>query len=138
MTTKNKLVLQIFFIIALLGVGSSISAQVDTTEKVYDFVTEMAVYPGGQQQLMKDISRNFEYPTKAIAKGIEGTLMISIVVEKDGSISNIECERSLGYGLDEAGIEAVKKLKNFEAPGKKNGEAVRSYIKIPIRCVPMG
>lgn len=127
----------VFLIIALTGVTIAGHAQVDTS-KVYEFVSVMPEYPGGESVLKQDIAINFIYPREALKSNVSGMLMIRFIVELDGSISNIEVIRSLGHGLDEAGINAVKKLKKFETPAKFNGESVRTYYSIPIRCVPKG
>ncbi len=106
----------------------------DTEEDViYSVVVQEAVYPGGNKQLMQDISRNFNYPKKAREHGKQGRVIIRFVVEKDGSISDITSTRPQGYGLDEAAILAVSQLRNF-TPAKQDGEPVRSYYSIPINC----
>ncbi len=101
--------------------------------KIYDVVAQEAAYPGGTQAMLKDISRNFDYPTIARENGISGRVIVNFVVEKDGSISNVKVTRGLGYGLDEAAVNAVKKLKRF-SPAKQDGKSVRSYYSLPIRC----
>ncbi len=101
--------------------------------KIYDVVAQEATYPGGNAAILKDIARNFEYPSVARQNGISGRVIVSFVVEKNGSVSNVKVTRGLGYGLDEAAISAVKKLKNF-TPAKQDGKSVRSYFSVPIRC----
>ncbi len=91
-------------------------------------------YEGGETMIIKDVVENFKYPTEARDKGIEGVLMIRFVVEKDGSISNAKSIRELGSGLDEAGVEAVMKLKKFKQPAMQDGKPVRYYFAIPIVC----
>lgn len=102
--------------------------------KIYDFVEQEASYPGGESAILTDISRNFSYPAIARENGIEGTVYVKFVVEKNGSISGVRATRKLGYGLDEAAVNAVKQLKRF-TPAKQNGQPVRSYFSVPIRCV---
>ncbi len=101
--------------------------------KIHIIVEQEPIYPGGEDKISADVSKNFEYPKLAIENGIEGTVIVRFVVEKDGSISHLELIRGLGYGIDEAALKAVKKLKKF-APAQQNGKAVRYYYSIPVIC----
>ncbi len=101
--------------------------------KIYEIVEQEPSYPGGEDKITADVSKNFVYPQLAIENGIEGTVIVRFVVEKNGSVSNVQLVRGLGYGIDEAAIKAVKKLKKF-SPAKQNGQAVRYYYSIPVIC----
>ncbi len=92
-----------------------------------------AKYPGGFEQLMKDVADNFRYTEKAQERGVEGTIIVSFKVSDEGEIFDARVVRGLGYGLDEAGLEAVKQLKKF-TPARANGRNVKSYFSLPIRC----
>ncbi len=105
----------------------------EVDNKIYEVVAQEAEYPGGPSAMLSDIAKNFQYPTVARENGITGRVIVNFVVEKDGSISNIKVTRGLGYGLDEAAVAVVKKLKRF-APAKQDGKSVRSYMSLPIRC----
>ncbi len=101
--------------------------------KIYDVVAQEAAYPGGTNALLSDVKSNFTYPKIARENGITGRVLVNFVVEKDGSVTNVKVTRGLGYGLDEACISAVKKLKKF-TPAKQDGKSVRSYYALPINC----
>ncbi len=101
--------------------------------KIHEVVAQEAEYPGGTSAMLSDISRNFKYSIPARENGITGRVIVKFVVEKDGSISHITVTRSLGYGLDEAAVDVVRKLKRF-APAMQDGKKVRSYMSLPIRC----
>ena len=93
------------------------------------------VYPeyiGGESQLYKDIASRFKYPSGRI--GIEGKVSLRYVVEKDGSVTNIEVLKSLNQKMDEASILALKGVfeKNRYSPGLKNGVPVRVRMTLPI------
>lgn len=94
---------------------------------------KMPVYPGGEEQLFEDMYNNIEYPKKEKEANIQGKVFVSFVVEKDGSISNIEIMRAVpnGEGLSEAVIHAVKQLKPF-SPATTEGEPVRLRMTLPI------
>ncbi len=110
------------------------SRQAENTDTlIYDITSLEAVYPGGNDKILRDVSRNFSYPALARENGITGKVLVEFVVEKDGSISNIKIKKGLGYGIDEEVVKAVKKLKHFKYParnGKNN--PVRSYYPLSI------
>ena len=70
------------------------------------------------------------YSREALKKRIQGTVVLWVVVEPDGTASRIRVQKSLGYGLDEEAIEAVKKWR-FE-PSRKNGIPVAVQINIEV------
>ncbi|MEZ5014603.1 MAG: TonB family protein [Chitinophagales bacterium] len=101
-------------------------------EMVRDFSEVSPEYPGGFAALMKDINKNVHYPKFAMDEGIDGTVHLSFIVEKDGSISDVQVMRGIGYGLDEEAIQAVEKLKKW-MPGRQGGNPVRVRMRIPIQ-----
>lgn len=98
------------------------------------FAQKMPSFPGGQDALMKFIAENIEYPPMAREVGRQGRLTVVFVVEKDGSISNIEVPKGLGFGLDEEAIRVVKMMPKW-SPGENNYIPVRVRIAIPIKYV---
>jgi len=98
-------------------------------------VEEMPVYPGGDAGLLGELGRYLgkHYPSAAIQNGLEGRVTVKFVVERDGSVSNVEVisGQDLGGGLPEVAIQAVKLLKHFK-PGKQNGIPVRVYYNVPL------
>ncbi len=75
-------------------------------------------------------SINPVYPEFARRNGVQGTVVLEVEVLKDGSIRNIHVKRSVPGGLDEAAIEAVRKVK-FQ-PGKSSGQPVDVLLIIPV------
>src|SRR5260370_10184733 len=71
-----------------------------------------------------------EYSDEARKMKHEGTVILSIIVDAEGRARNIHVARSLGMGLDEKAIEAVKKWK-FE-PGKKDGQSVAVQVNVEV------
>ncbi|HCX75205.1 MAG TPA: energy transducer TonB, partial [Algoriphagus sp.] len=72
------------------------------------------------------------YPEKAQSKEIEGTVIVSFIVEKDGSLSDIELMRGIGGGCDEEALRVVKGSGKW-SPGEMNGSIVRTRMRLPIR-----
>ena len=67
-----------------------------TSEEVLMEVEVMPEYPGGMEAMFKYIGENLKYPASAKEKGIEGTVVVKFVVNKDGSISDAEILKGIG------------------------------------------
>ncbi len=87
----------------------------------------------GKDGLTAYNANNLEYPQQAIDNKIEGTIIVKFAVEPDGSVSNVKIVgNKLGYGLDEEAITAIEKTSGSWKPIEINGQAVRSYYRVPI------
>ena len=98
---------------------------------VYQIVEEMPVFPGGEQALMDYVSKNVVYPNEAQEKGISGRVFVSFIVEKDGSVNEVEVVRGIGGGCDEEAVRVIKALPKWK-PGKMKGKPVRVSYMMPI------
>jgi protein TonB len=93
----------------------------------------MPEFPGGGEgALIAYIAKNTKYPPMARENNIEGTVFISFVVEKDGSVSDVKILRGIGGGCDEEAKRVIKNLPNF-APGRQNGRPVRVQFNVPVK-----
>lgn len=99
--------------------------------KLYTVVEQTASFPGGDQALFSFIGNNLHYPSEAAEAGIQGKVIVSFVVEKDGSISQAKVIRSVDTALDAEALRVVKKLPKW-VPGRNNGKPVRSQYVLPI------
>ncbi len=110
--------------------------------KIFVSVEQGASYPGGEEAMAAEVSRylSSHYPAAAKENNIQGKVFVKFVVEKNGTISNLEVLRGkeLGGGLAEAAVEAMKKLKKSWIPGRQNGNAVRQYFNFPISFTLQG
>jgi TonB family protein len=98
---------------------------------VYQIVEEMPQFPGGEQAMLDYVSKNIVYPQEAMDKEIAGRVFVSFVVEKDGSVSNVEVKRGIGGGCDEESVRVIKAMPKWK-PGKMKGEPVRVSYMMPI------
>lgn len=100
-------------------------------DKIYTAVDEMPEFPGGGKELMTYLTKNIKYPQAAHEAGIEGRVIVSFVVEKEGKITNCQVVKSVDPALDQ---EALRLINTFPAwtPGKNNGEVVRTKYTLPI------
>jgi periplasmic protein TonB len=85
-------------------------------------------FPGGIGNFYKGIARNYVYPE---GEEINGKVVVSFVVEKDGSLTDIKVLRDLGYGTGAEAIRVLKKLPKW-SPGEQNGRKVRASYVLPI------
>ena len=80
---------------------------------------------------MKDVQENIKYPQEAKDKEIAGRVFLAFVVEKDGSVSNVEVKRGIGGGCDDEAVRVVKAMPKWK-PGKQKGEPVRVSYMLPV------
>ena len=100
-------------------------------DKVYTVCDVMPEFPGGQDKLLQYLASSIKYPAEAIEKKEEGRVTLSYIVEKDGSISNVEVIRSVSPSLDAEAIRIVKAMPKW-TPAKSKGEIVRVKYTVPV------
>ena len=103
----------------------------EVENKVFDVVEQMPSFPGGPSALMKYLSENVRYPVVAQENGVQGRVVVSFVVEKDGHITDVKVVRSVDPSLDKEAARVVKSMPNW-IPGKQNGSAVRVKYNVPV------
>ncbi|RZL51237.1 MAG: energy transducer TonB [Pedobacter sp.] len=90
-----------------------------------------ANYPGGMNAMIAFLGKNVKYPAEAKKNNIAGRVNARFVVEEDGSITNINLERKLGYGCDEEVIRVIKLMPKW-IPAQASGKPIRSNRYLPI------
>ena len=103
----------------------------EVATKVFDVVEEMPSFPGGNGALMSYLNSNVKYPVVAQENGVQGRVIISFVVERDGSISDVKVARSVDPSLDREAQRVVKSMPKW-TPGKQNGQTVRVKYTVPV------
>ena len=98
---------------------------------VFDKVNEAPQFPGGMAGMMQYLSSNIRYPEDAREAGTQGRVIVSFIVEKDGSISNAKVAKPTYSSLDEEALRVVSAMPKW-VPGKQNGEAVRVKYAVPV------
>lgn len=99
--------------------------------KVFDVVEQMPSYPGGNGALMQYLSKNIKYPVVAEENGIQGRVICTFVVEKDGSVTDVRVAKSVDPSLDKEAVRVVSSMPKW-IPGKQNGSAVRVKYTLPV------
>ena len=77
------------------------------------------------------IGNNLQYPEEAKEKGVQGRVVVKFIVEKDGSISNVEVNQSVDPDLNNEAMRVIKNMPKWN-PAKQNGTEVRAYYDVPV------
>ncbi|MCR5712250.1 MAG: energy transducer TonB [Prevotella sp.] len=91
----------------------------------------MPSFPGGTQGLANYLGQNIKYPEVCEENGVQGRVICSFIVEKDGSISNIEVEKRVDPALDREAVRVIQNMPKWK-PGSDHGKAVRVIYHLPI------
>ncbi len=98
---------------------------------VFMFADNIPEFPGGDKARFNFISKNIQYPQDAILNNLQGSVYVSFIVEKDGSISEIKILKGIGGSCDEEAIRLVKSMPKW-MPAKQDGTPVRFLYNLPI------
>ena len=127
--------LQFAFIVVLLMLANVGFAQTPVEKganEVYEELDEDPQYPGGLEALYQFLAENIQYPSKAKENNIMGQVIVTFVVEKDGSISNIKVLRDIGGGCGAEVVRVVGMMPRW-IPGKLMGKPVRTQFNLPVQ-----
>ncbi|MBN2172846.1 MAG: energy transducer TonB [Bacteroidales bacterium] len=103
-------------------------------DQVFVVVEAMPYFPGGEEARIRYLNDNIKYPVMAREAGIEGTVYVTFVVEKDGSISKVKVLRGIGGGCDEEAMRVVEEMPKWN-PGRQRNIPVRVQFNMPIRFI---
>ena len=113
-----------------------VEAEAEEAE-IFTVVEDAPGYPGGEEARMKFLRDNIKYPQMAKESGIQGTVYVTFVVERDGSVTDVRVLRGIGGGCDDEAIRVVKLMPRWN-PGKQRGKAVRVQFNVPIKFTLSG
>lgn len=101
------------------------------SDSVYTSVDVQPEFPGGRKALAKyvDGKGNHRYPEEARKNKIEGKVVIAFIIHEDGTPGNFEVVEGIGYGCDEAAVEAFKKMPKWN-PALVNGKPVKVRVQM--------
>jgi TonB family protein len=100
----------------------------DTSHFSFEIMPE---YPGGEKAMNEFLVKTIKYPRKANRKGIQGQVILSFIVEKDGSVTNITVQKSVHELLDTESVRVLKLMPKWN-PGYQDGEPVRVSFNLPL------
>lgn len=87
---------------------------------------------GGYPMLYRLVGITIRYPSEARRLGTQGTVLISVVITKDGQITDETVEKGVGHGLDEEALRVIKLIPDEWTPGVVNGETTDIKIILPV------
>ncbi len=105
--------------------------------EIFTVVESMPAFPGGDAARMRFLQENIRYPQLARESGIQGTVFVTFVVERDGSVTDVRVLRGIGGGCDEEAVRVIKQMPSW-VPGRQRGQAVRVQFNMPIRFTLQG
>ena len=109
-----------------------VSSPHEADPNVFEVVEKMPEFPnGGMPGLMKYLSDNIRYPEAAKVAGIQGRITVVFVVDKDGSITNVETLRGVDAELDKEAIRVISSMPKW-IPGMQKGKAVKVRYTVPV------
>ncbi len=100
-------------------------------DEIFLIVEAVAVFPGGDGEMLKFIARNIVYPPQARRMAIEGRVFVKAVIERDGSVSTADVLKGIGGGCDQEAIRVIKSMPRW-SPARQRGKPVRSAVTFPI------
>ncbi len=98
---------------------------------VYDVVEEMPTYPGGMSALMAFVLKNFKYPKEVEEEGIQGRIVCTLVINEDGSVSDVKVVKPVHPLFDAESIRVMESMPKWN-PGRHEGKAVKVRYTLPI------
>lgn len=127
----NRLIKIVFLALVLSLSFASFGQSEDTDPRL--FAEQMPQYLGGEDSLRVFLQRNLTYPPEAEKLGLQGKVMVGFVIEKDGSVSNVEVlnKDQVNRSLAEEAVRVVRLMPAFK-PGMQDGQPVRVRFKLPV------
>ena len=124
-------VMSVLAILLMVNTNAMAQNKKKANDKVLEKAEVMPEYPGGDQAMMDFVAKNVQYPQEARDKEISGRVLVSFIVEKDGSIADVKVVKGIGGGCDEEAVRVVKAMPKWK-PGKDKGKPVRVSYMMPI------
>jgi len=109
-----------------------VQAVVEDENKIFMVVEQQPEFEGGYEAMMNFIRKNMRYPASARRMGIDGTVYVSFVVGKDGSIADVKVLRGISADCDKEAVRVVQMMPPWK-PGRQNGKNVFVRFNLPIK-----
>jgi periplasmic protein TonB len=104
----------------------------ETSDEVFTIVEDQPTPQGGMQAFYKYVGKNLKYPSQARRMGIEGRVFVQFIVDKDGSLNDVQVIKGIGAGCDDEAVRILKAAPKWK-PGKQRGRPVRVRMVLPIQ-----
>ena len=128
---KKFLIMALMALFGLTTVSAQKTVVAKKNQQVFDVVEKMPEYPGGQAALFEYLSTNVKYPADAEKKKVEGRVLVTFIVNTDGSITDIEVVRKAFPSLDAEAVRVISGMPKW-IPGEQKGQKVRVKYTVPL------
>lgn len=96
----KRILVTLIALISILSAKAQTNQKGDTTNRTFTPVDRIPEFPGGMNEFYNFLSSNIRYPAISRQKGIQGRVIVTMVVEKDGTLSNIIVVRGIATDID--------------------------------------
>ena len=100
-------------------------------DEIHIAVEEVPEFPGGVAALMAYLRKNIKYPAICRENNIQGKVIVTFVVNKDGSIVDVEVAKGVNPALDKEAVRVISQMPNW-TPGRQLGRPVRVRYSVPV------
>ncbi len=100
-------------------------------DEIHIAVEEVPEFPGGVAALMAYLRKNIKYPAICRENNIQGKVIVTFVVNKDGSIVDVEVAKGVNPALDKEAVRVISQMPNWQ-PGRQLGRPVRVRYSVPV------
>lgn len=130
--------MKFFFYISLLALLISLAScgsyKISSSDEIFEMPEKFAEYPGGSSAMKKFLAENIIYPNEEMERGVQGKVFVQFIVEKDGSITEIEVLKGVSKLLDKETIRVISTMPKW-TPAIHKKEYVRSHVRMPISFI---
>ncbi len=103
----------------------------EASQPIFTVVEQMPEFPGGMTELLKYLAKAIRYPVIAQENGVQGRVVCSFVVNRDGSIVDAEVLRGVDPSLDQEALRVISTMPKWK-PGMQRGKPVRVKYTVPV------
>jgi TonB family protein len=103
-------------------------------QEAFIVVEEMPEFPGGEVAMRNYISQSLIYPEKAQEWGIQGKVIVTFIIDIDGSIKDAKISKRVHPKLDEEALRLINNMPKWK-PGRQKGKPVRVNYTVPISFI---
>lgn len=103
----------------------------EESDEIFMVVEDQPEPQGGMAAFYEYVGKNLKYPSQARRMGVEGKVFVQFVVDKDGSINDVQAIKGIGAGCDEEAVRVIKAAAKWK-PGKQRGRPVKVRMVLPI------
>lgn len=101
------------------------------TGEVYETVDKMPEFPGGMTGLMQHLSKNIRYPAEAHTNNIQGRVVVSVIINTEGKVTNAKIVQGVAPSLDAEALRVTGTMPDW-IPGTKDGKPVNVKYTFPV------